>query len=160
MSTAAPNVMKLAEALVLRADSQRRIEQLRERLKFSALVQEGDRPPEDPQTLLAELDRLLTQLAVLIAHINRTNSQTPLGNYRSLTEALAQRDVLKLRYSVLKSVADAASRRIDHYSRSEIRNVATIDVALLRQQTDRLAQQFRELDTAIQGANWTTDLLT
>ena len=40
--------MKLSEALVLRADIQKRIEQLRERLKTSALVQEGERPPEDP----------------------------------------------------------------------------------------------------------------
>jgi hypothetical protein len=151
--------MKLAEALVLRADIQRRVEQLRERLKLSVLVQEGDQPPEDPQLLLAELDRLLTQLTGLIADINRTNSQTPLGTYASLTQALAQRDGLKLRYSVLKSLADVASRRVDHYSRSEIRSVATVDVAGLRQQTDRLAQSFRELDTAIQGANWTTELL-
>lgn len=151
--------MKLAEALVLRADTQRRIEQLRERLKISALVQEGDRPPEDPHTLLAELDRLLDQLANLIAQINRTNIHTLLTDGRTLTEALAQRDVLKLRYGVLKSVADTASRRIDHYSRSEIRSLATVDVAALRQQTDRFAQQFRELDTAIQGANWTTDLI-
>ena len=151
--------MKLAEALVLRADTQRRIEQLRERLKISALVQEGDRPPEDPQTLLVELDRLLDQLASLIAQINRTNIHTTLNDGRTLTEALAQRDVLKLRYSVLKSVADTASKRIYHYSRSEIRNLATVDIASLRQQTDRLAQQFRELDTAIQGANWTTDMM-
>lgn len=150
--------MKLAEALVLRADTQRRIEQLRERLKISALVQEGDQPPEDPQTLLIELSRLLDQLATLIAQINRSNMQTLLRDGRTLTEALAQRDVIKLRYSVLKSVADTASKRIDHYSRSEIRSRATVDVAAMRQQTDHLAQQFRELDTAIQEINWTADL--
>jgi hypothetical protein len=33
--------MKLAEALVLRADVQKRIEQLRNRLRQSVLVQEG-----------------------------------------------------------------------------------------------------------------------
>ncbi len=150
--------MKLAEALVLRADIQKRVEQLRERLKLSVLVQEGDQPPEDPQTLLAELDRLLTQLATLIADINRTNMQTTLANGITVTEALEQRDVLKLRYSVLKSAADTASRRIDHYSRSEIRYLATVDVSTLRQQADRIAQQHRELDTAIQAANWATDV--
>ena len=45
--------MKLAEALVLRADVQKRIEQLRNRLRQSALVQEGETPPENPQELLA-----------------------------------------------------------------------------------------------------------
>ena len=36
--------MKLAEALQERADLNRRIEQLRNRLENSALVQEGERP--------------------------------------------------------------------------------------------------------------------
>jgi hypothetical protein len=151
--------MKLAESLVLRADIQRRIEHLRERLKLSVLVQEGDDPPEDPTVLLSEVDRLLTQLASLIARINQTNSQTALENGQSLTEALAERDVLKLRLSVLKSVADAASRRGSHYSRSEIRTLTTIDVGAIRQQSDRIAQQHRQLDTAIQAVNWAADLV-
>ena len=46
--------MKLAEILVLHADVQKRIAQMRERLKQSALVQEGEQPPENPQELLAE----------------------------------------------------------------------------------------------------------
>jgi hypothetical protein len=150
--------MKLAESLVLRADIQRRIEHLRERLKLSALVQEGAHPPEDPALLLAELDRLLTQLASLIARINQTNSQTTLENGQSLTEALAERDVLKLRLSVLKTVADAASRRGSYYSRSEIRSIVTIDVSAIRRQTDEIAQQHRQLDTAIQAVNWATDI--
>ncbi len=47
--------MKLAEGLVLRKDTKKRIEQLRERLKLSALVQEGEEPAENPHDLLAEL---------------------------------------------------------------------------------------------------------
>ncbi len=35
--------MKLAEALILRADYQKRIEELRLRLRMNAKVQEGDR---------------------------------------------------------------------------------------------------------------------
>ena len=151
--------MKLAEALVLRADIQRRIEQLRERLKYSVLVQEGDSPPEDPELLMNELDRLLLQLVELISQINRTNTHASLRNGVSLTDALAQRDVMKLRLSIFKSIADTASRRIEHYSRSEIRNVATIGIGALRKQTDQLAQQHRELDTAIQEINWLTELI-
>ena len=49
--------MKLAEALANRADLQRRIEQMRGRLQKSALVQEGESPPEDPQELLEETER-------------------------------------------------------------------------------------------------------
>jgi flagellar motor switch protein FliM len=106
-----------------------------------------------------ELDRLLLQLVELISQINRTNTHASLRNGVSLTDALAQRDVMKLRLSIFKSIADTASRRIEHYSRSEIRNVATIDIGALRKQTDQLAQQHRELDTAIQEINWLTELI-
>jgi hypothetical protein len=150
--------VKLAEALAMRADVQKRLEQMRERLRLSALVQEGDQPPEDPQALLAELERMLADLTGLIARINRTNLATQLPDGTSLTDALARRDTLALHYSVLKSVADAASARIDRYTRSEIRRVATVDVAALRRQMDQLAKQRRELDTSIQAANWTTEL--
>src|SRR5215467_609058 len=151
--------MKLAEALALRADVQKRLEQMRERLRMSALVQEGDQPPEDPQALLAELERMLADLTRLVAHINRTNLATQLPDGTSLTDALARRDTLALHQSILKAVADAASARIDRYTRSEIRRMATVDVAALRRQMDEVAKQRRELDTTIQAANWTTELL-
>ncbi len=151
--------MKLSEALVLRADMQKRVEQLRERLRTSALVQEGEQPPEDPQELLAELDRLFEQLTGLIPRINRTNLSATLEGGLTLTDALARRDILTLRGSVLKSTADAAANTVGRYSRTEIRQVATIDIGALRRQVDRLAQERRELDTAIQAANWTTELL-
>ena len=44
--------MKLAEALILRADAKKRLLQLQERLKRSARVQEGDTVPESPTELL------------------------------------------------------------------------------------------------------------
>ena len=148
--------MKLSEALVQRADIQKRIEQLRERLRMSVLVQEGERPPED---LLAEVDRLLDGLAALIAQINRTNLGARLENGVTLTDALAQRDVLKLRHGVIKSAADAAVHPLNRYSRTEIRSVPTVEVGALRRQADEIAQQYRALDTAIQATNWATELL-
>ena len=41
--------MKLAEALILRSDLQKRLEQIKDRLKKNILIQEGDSPVEDPQ---------------------------------------------------------------------------------------------------------------
>lgn len=150
--------MKLAEALVLRADAQKRIEQLRARLQQSALVQENERPPEDPQTLLTELENLLAQLEELVERINRTNLRTSLPDGTTLTAALARRDVLQLHYGVLRGLADSASKRMDRYSRAEIRSVPTVNVAHTRRQMDGLARDRRELDTAIQEINWTTEL--
>jgi hypothetical protein len=151
--------MKLAEALVLRADSKKRIEQIRERLKSSVLVQEGEEPTENPRELFAELGRLLEQMTTLIQRINRTNLQATLSDGKTLTTALAERDTLSLHHSILETTASAATPKFDRISRSEIKKVSTIKVAELRQQMDEIARQRRELDTLIQSTNWTTDLL-
>lgn len=49
--------MKLGEALTLRGDLQARVSELRNRLKESARVQEGEKPHEDPSALLKEFRR-------------------------------------------------------------------------------------------------------
>ena len=54
--------MKLAEALILRADCQKRFEQLKSRLLTNARIQEGDQPAEKPQDLLAEIERVADEL--------------------------------------------------------------------------------------------------
>ena len=151
--------MKLSEALILRADLQKRFQELRGRLNASVLVQEGEPPPENPEALFAELDRVFAQLTGLIRQINRTNLTATLPNGSTLTDALAERDVLRLRIGVIRGAADAAGAMADRYSRTEIKRMPTVDIAALRQRTDRLSQECRELDTAIQAANWTTDLI-
>ena len=151
--------MKLAEALVLRADTKKRIDLLRSRLTAAALVQEGEEPPENPQELLDEMERLLAQWFALVRRINRTNLAATLADGRSLTDALAERDTMALRYALLYAVAEAATPRADRLTRAEIRKVPTVSVANLRRQVDEVARQRRELDTSIQAANWTTDLL-
>jgi hypothetical protein len=124
--------MKLGEALAPRAELQRRIEQVRDRLRISALVQEGDTPPEDPEPLLVQLDEVGDELERLSADINRTNATTRLASGRTLTAALARRDVLGLRHGALKAVADATAQQQARHSRSEIRLVRTFDVAAVR----------------------------
>jgi hypothetical protein len=149
--------MKLAEALVIRADLQKRVELLRTRLVGSAKVQEGETPPENPATLFRELEQSLAQLVTLITQINHLNLQTQLPDGRTLTNAIAQRDILSLQQSVLMSVIEAASTKSERYSHSELRYETTVSVGQLRQQYDDLARQRRELDTQIQATNWATE---
>jgi len=151
--------MKLAEALALRADIQKRISGLGDRVEESAQAQEGEQPPENPDELLAQLGELFTQLEGLIARINRTNLSATLANGTTLTDALARRDVLALRYRTLDSIADAAAAKSSRYSRSEIKMVATLNVSALRKQLDEIAQQRRALETMLQAANWSVDLI-
>ena len=43
--------------------------------------------------------------------------------------------------------------------RAEIKNVSMIDVSKMQEFADEVSTALRELDTAIQEANWTVDLL-
>ena len=61
--------MKIAEALILRADIQKRIAQLKTRLNNNAKVQENEEPAENPEFLLTELDDLISKLNNLIIKI-------------------------------------------------------------------------------------------
>ncbi len=44
--------MKIAEALLLRSDMQKKLASLRERVGQNAVVQQGDEPHEDPTKLI------------------------------------------------------------------------------------------------------------
>lgn len=148
---------KLGEALARRAELQARLGEVRDRLRVSALAQEGDRPAEDPEPLLTELDAIAVELEKLIADINRTNAVARISS-GTLTDALARRDVLGLLHGALKAVADSTAQQQARYSRSEIRLVRTFDVAAVRSRVDELARDRRQLDVEIQNANWTVDL--
>lgn len=150
--------MKLAEALILRADIQKRIEQLKSRLADNAKVQEGEKPSEEPKALLAELDALTAELERLIVRINLTNCTAKVDG-KSLTELIAKRDVLTLKAGALRAFAQVAAQKVEIYSRSEIKILSTVDVAALQKQVDELARQIRQLDTTLQGANWQTGLI-
>lgn len=151
--------MKLAEALIERADLQRRLEEVRQRLVRNAKFQEGDSPSEDAQSLLVEYDRLSGRLEHLIVQINLTNDRTHLEDGTPLVAALARRDILKQRHSTYKALAEAATPRQDRYSKSEIRFLSAVDVSRVQTESDRIAKACRELDTKIQQANWNTDLI-
>ena len=150
--------MKLAEALIIRADLQKRIAQLSERLKDSARVQEGDEPAESVEILREELEGVLSQVEDLIYRINVTNMQTVLEG-ETLTRMMAQKDVLAMRLNVLRSLIEHVTGGEARYGRNEIKFVRTVDVAELRRTVDAYSKQLRELDTKIQGLNWTTDLV-
>lgn len=174
------SLVKLAEALALRGDTQKRIAQLRSRIVANAHYQEGDTPVEDAAALLTEVERAVGELEVLVRSINATNSaiqieiapKSPSGGRRrqpsgaattakvTMTDALARRDSLRLRHSILIEAADAAQDQGGfRQMRSELRQVSALPVPELRGHADTLARELRELDAQIQQANWLNDLI-
>lgn len=150
--------MKLAEALQERADLNRRIEQLRYRLNNNVLVQEGEKPLEDPAALLEELESSFTRLEWLIARINLTNCAVKVEG-RSLTELIARRDVLSLRAEAYRRLVEEASQNTHRATRTEIKILSAVDVPALQRQADDASRELRLLDNTLQATNWAADLM-
>mgnify|MGYP003235050039 FL=1 len=89
----------------IRADLQKKVAQLKERIKESAKVQEGDEPCDNVEELYKELDEAVVQLEDLIYRINITNVQI-VQDGDSLTRLIANRDVLSMRVKALKEVVN------------------------------------------------------
>jgi len=153
--------MKLAEALILRSDPKRVYEQIKTRAQASARYQEGETPSEDAQALVGQAEEALNDLEDLIRRINVTNASATIDGGATLTAALAEPDVLRLRYALLTSVADSAVGRNQQARqiRTELKFISALSVQDLRSAADDVAKRHRELDAKIQEANWRVDLV-
>ncbi|MGH2879028.1 MAG: DIP1984 family protein [Solirubrobacteraceae bacterium] len=155
----------IGEALNRRADLQKRIARLQDRLRACVVAQEGEEPPEDPNEMMREIDQLCAELEELIAKINHANASARLPDGATVTEALARRDVIALRQSALRTAIKAATGQdrtlggwFSRYSRSEIRTVRHVRVSELQDRLDALSRERRELDNRVQERNWQTSL--
>lgn len=123
-------------------------------------VQEGDEPAEKPEELIAELKKCVEQLEYLIYRINVTNMQVTDDIGQPITKLLAKRDALGKHIKLLRTALERASNvNNNRYSRSEIKNVTTIDIKEQRKLVDQMSQQYRMLDMEIQTLNFKYDLV-
>ena len=150
--------MKLAEALSRRSALEEKIDELKTRLGNNVKVQEGDTPFEDPCELIKELDRVLEEFHRIVFRINLTNTRTVFEG-RTLTDMLAERDMLKKKTRILSDTISLLTDRGNRYSRNEIKYVATVDPSELRKIYDATSSQLRRLDLRIQAIGWEADLV-
>lgn len=149
--------MKLAEALQERADLNRRIDQIKNRLSNNAIVQEGENPAEDPTELLIELNTCVDRLERLITQINLTNCNT-LSEGETLTALIAKKDCLTMRLSAYRTLVSEASQLAHRATRTEIKICSAINVKEMQHLVDTLSKELRLLDNRIQALNWQTEL--
>lgn len=150
--------MKLAAALLERANLQEKISELGHRLNNNAKVQEGEQPAEQPKELLEELNNTIGRMEELISQINLTNSKT-IHNGKTITELLAHRDCLKEKIQIIRDFLDYSSNLVNRATRSEIKIRSTIPVKETQKKLDILSKELRETDELIQELNWTTELI-
>ena len=151
--------MKLAEALLIRSDMQKKLAQLKSRIRNNAKVQEGDVPSEDPNELVIDASQIISELATLIERIHRTNAIANTDKGQSMLTLLVERDTLEMRHKLLIEAIEAANSESDRYSHREIKWHVMVSVASLQKQADDIAMKLRQINIVIQSNNWQIDLV-
>lgn len=152
--------MTLGEALTLRSKQAQRLNELRNRINGSVVVQEGDEPAENAEALMGEFTELSREYADLVRNIAMTNASTFVDG-ELLLELLQRRDHLIRLRGMYKGAADGTSlTRQVRYGRAEIKFVSVVDGPALREQEQKTDENIRVLDALIQNTNWKTELVT
>jgi len=112
--------MKIAEALIVRADMQKKIASLKQRIGNNVIVQEGDVPHEDPAELMAQAFAAQDELEALVVRINQANFAHALADGRKLSQAVAHRDTLVARHALISHAVASTNKEPDRYSMKEI----------------------------------------
>ncbi len=94
-----------------------------------------------------------------LERINRTNSATAFAGRGTISDALAERDVLALQRAAYADLAQTAAITQGRFTRSEVKYISTINVTEIQRQADELAKNYRDLDARIQELNWQTELV-
>ncbi|MCU4481127.1 DIP1984 family protein [Acinetobacter ursingii] len=150
--------MKLAEALLLRSDLQKKLLSLQQRIHKNVLVQDGDTPSENPEQLIDEAVLVNKQLFQLIQKIHQTNAQAPANNGKALLDILNQRDQLTAEHRIIQQAIDNTQKDTDRYSVREIKWIKAVSVSKLQKQVDEISQNLRLINLEIQASNWQIDL--
>jgi len=151
--------MKLAEALIERAEIQKQNGQLFNRIKANTKVQEGDLPAEKPEELIVKYEENMTQYLELVQRINDTNCKTPFNGEKSIADAIAMRDCLGAKIRAYREFYESSTIKPNRYNRMEIKFVSCVDSKMLQTRISELSKEYREIDTKLQGLNWTVDLI-
>lgn len=156
--------MKVAEALIERADAQKRLAELNTLILSSTHVAEGETPDEDVARLLKEFANVNARLEQLTTAINYTNIYT-VGEWRkqrlSVTALIALRDSIARERTLYQALAKKKpERERDRYNGEvNLQLKLTYDRSVIRTEADHLARTHRLLDTYIQSLNWTTEIM-
>jgi len=147
--------MRLAEALMERADLKKKIAQMSDRMIQNAKVYEDEEPMEDMSKLLRELDRITERYEDLMWKINLANATNRASNGEPLVELIARREAYISKDKALRDMlASLKTDRHDYYGNNDRKRVVKIDVPAIRKQTDSIAKRIREIDALNQEANW------
>lgn len=142
--------MKLAEALKQRKDLNTKIIELTQRASQNVLVEKGEDPAEDVQSLLGDIEAFSQELQGLTVKINLTN------NLHGIMEMSSKRDMYRNLSRIYRQMAQTRTSR---YGRDEISYVPSIDIKAANEKANDYADKASKMDFAIQSLDFSADLV-
>jgi hypothetical protein len=152
---------KLAELLIDRKDLSNRLNVLTLRLHNAVIApKESAGPVEEFRPLLDEFMTVSRDYSKVDGLIAKANQQAKVVGppAETIADAIIARDLAKRRMALFASLAQATGETNQRRYREETPMVAVVPVTSLQAQVDVQSKIFRELDVAIQQANWSTEL--
>jgi hypothetical protein len=111
--------------------------------------------------LIKQYETNMARLSELIRRIKKTNCLTEMDG-GTITDVIAGRDCLSSQIEAYTTIYNVlTSHERNRYDNGEVRvkYVRHLDHGKLKDKIDHLSQEFRLLDTALQGVNWTVELM-
>jgi DNA repair ATPase RecN len=153
--------MKLAEALIERAELQRQNRTILHHIEENVRLPEDEEPTAAVEKLMRQYEANMHRLSELIRRINKTNCMTEMAG-GTITDAIARRDCLASNISAYTDIYEnVTSHAHDRFRDGEtrVKYVRHLNSDELKDKIDGLSKEFRLLDTELQGKNWTTELM-
>jgi hypothetical protein len=154
--------MNILEALNLKKDLQNRIENLRRRYVNSVTVKKGDKPKEDPQGLLIELEDSFTQLNDISCRISAANTTTRNSKGKTLKQLMVEQSIVEQRLEILnrafEEVLFGDAEVYSYYNKPQSDYDVTIDIDSLKKEIGNQESRLRQLTSEIQKLNLTTEI--
>lgn len=154
--------MNILEALNLKKDLQNRIESLRRRYVNSVTVKKGEKPIEDPQKLLVELEDCFTQLNDISYRISAANTATRNGKGQTIKQLMIEQSIVEQRKECLnrafEEVLFGDAEVYSYYNKPQSEYDVTIDIESLKKEIDNQEIRYRQLTSEIQKLELTTEI--
>ncbi len=154
--------MNILEALNLKKDLQNRIESLRRRYVNSVTVKKGEKPIEDPQKLLVELEDGFSQLNDISCRISAANTATRNSKGQTIKQLMIELSIVEQRKECLNRAFDEVlfgdAEVYSYYNRPQSEYDVTIDIEALKKEIDSQEVRFRQLTSEIQKLDLTTEI--
>lgn len=145
--------MKIAQALEMRADSLKKISNIKERIEKNVKLPENEKPIEDPIGLIElGLDHI-REYHSYVKRINKANMENEINGI-NMSELLLKKDKLMIEKRFYDRIINKATSEYDRWSRSEVKSYVTVDVNKYQKICDKLGKEIRELNMKIQENNW------